>query len=245
MTFRFIHAGDLHLGYPFSRIKGISRSEANRMRREHFAAFDRLVKGILRADVDFLLIAGDTFDRNFHCEESRIRFLKAMERMESEGLRVLIVAGNHDPLSEWEIAPLLPSNVRLFGDRAETEEISVNGIPVATVAGASHKDRMVVSNLAAEVAMALEGSPFFRVGLVHANVGTVAYAAPVTLEELENSRVGYWALGHMHRQKLLCKRPYALYCGSIYRLCREENDRYGINLVTVSDGVPSLELLPF
>ena len=198
----------------------------------------------IASGADLLLFAGDVFDRNFHCTESRRRFLEAMRKLETAGVRVLIVAGNHDPLPEWEIAPLLPGNVRLFGAEPGVERFSVDGNPAAvSVAGVSHDSRRVVANLAARTARELAREPGFRIGLVHANVGTQQYAAPVTLDELKTSPVDYWALGHMHRHELLADRPMTAYCGSIHRLAQEENEWYAFNRITVTDGVIRRKLL--
>lgn len=242
MNFRFVHAGDLHLGSPFETC--FPPDEAKRHRERHFAAFDRLIAGIVRAEADFVLFAGDVFDRNFHCPESRVRFLAALERFRTAGIRAWIVAGNHDPLPEWDdIANRLPDNVRLFGCRAEAEIVRIGGVPAAEIAGASHADRGEVRNLAVAAAGALR-SDFYRIALVHANVGTARYAAPVTPEELRSCRADYWALGHMHRRRILLEEPLAVCCGNLYALAKPENDRYGINLITVRDGGHSLELLP-
>ena len=90
----------------------------------------------------------------------------------------------------------------------------------------------------------ISNEPGFRIGLVHANVGTQPYAAPVPLEELAAAPVDYWALGHMHRRKLLLSRPMTVYCGSIFRLEREENEWYAVNRITVSGSTIHRELLP-
>ena len=242
MNFHFAHVGDLHLGFPFKTCFPPEKAEYHK--KQHFSAFERMIGGIIRAKVDFVVFAGDVFDRNFHCPESRIRFLDALERFRENGIRVWIAAGNHDPLTEWDdIADRIPDNVRLFGICAESEIIRINGIPAAEIAGASHADRKEIRNLALESVQKLH-TDLYRIVLVHANVGTAQYAAPVTMEELKNSRVDYWALGHKHRREILLDDPLAVYCGSLYPLAKEENDRYGINLITVSEGRHSLELLP-
>ena len=243
MIFRFVHAADLHLGFPFETC--FPRAEAEHHRSCHFAAFDQLTAGILRSGADFVLFAGDVFDRNYHCPESRERFLSALKRFQTGNIRVWIAAGNHDPLSEWkDLADRLPDNVRLFASHAESEVILIQGVPAAEIAGISHRDRRETRNLALEAASVLQSPELYRIGLVHANVGTQCYAGPVTLDELRISPVDYWALGHMHRRAVLLKKPLTLYCGSLYRLAKEENDQYGINLISVRDGVGSLELLP-
>ena len=243
--FRFIHAGDLHLGYPFAR--RFPPDEAARLRAGLFDAFERMTAAALKTDAAFLLFAGDVFDRNDHCMESRERFLDAMERFRARGMRVWIAAGNHDPLAEWgDIAGRLPDNVRLFGTEASSEVIRIGGEPAAEIAGVSHRDRKELRNLALEAAAELRRPELARIVLVHANVGTQVYAAPVTPEELRSIPADYCALGHAHRRQIMSEeKPLALYCGNIYRLAKEENDAYGLNLVTVSDHKMSVELVPF
>lgn len=242
--FRFIHSGDLHLGFPFDRQEGISPEEAARFRAGLFSAFDRLIDATISSQADCLLLAGDVFDRNFHCTESRARFLEAMRRLEHSGIRVLISAGNHDPLPEWDIAPLLPGNVRLFGVEPEVEHFTRDGVPAAvSVCGISHGSRTVAENLVGKIANALATEPGLRIGLVHANVGVQPYAAPVTLEELTSSAIDYWALGHKHQRELLAERPMTVYCGSIFRLGHEENKWYAATRITMENGAILLEFL--
>lgn len=243
MNFRFAHIGDLHLGFPFETC--FPPEEAARHRERHFAAFEQMTEVISQAEVDFLLIAGDVFDRKFHCPESRNRFLKALARFQSNGIRVWISAGNHDPLAEWDdIADKFPDNVRLFSCCGESEIIRIGGIPAVEIAGASHADRKEIRNLAMEAARKLQNPELYRIVLVHANVGMAQYAAPVTLEELQKSPVDYWALGHKHYREVLLESPLAVYCGSLYRLAKEENNQYGVNLITVCSDQHTLELLP-
>ena len=244
MTFRFVHIGDLHLGYPFER--DFPPDEAARHRAGLFAAFDRLTAAILHAETDLILVAGDVFDRNFHCMESRERFLAAMERFRGRGLRVFIAAGNHDPLAEWgDIAGRLPDNVRLFGTEPESAVVAVRGEEVAEIAGASHADRKELRNLTREAADKLQREDLYRILLVHANVGHQAYAAPVTPEELAAIPADYCALGHAHRRQVLTEKPSSLYCGNIYPLGKPENDAFGLTVVTVTGRRAAVELVPF
>ena len=173
--FRFVHSGDLHLGFPFEVLAGYSPDEARRQKQLHFAALDHLISGTIRAGADFILFAGDIFDRNFHDPESRVRFINEMKRLQTHRIPVRIVAGNHDPWPEWsDIFTLLPENVRLFGTQAESEVISVHGQAVAEIAGASHADRKECRNLAMAAAGKLHHPELFRIVLIHANVGHTA-----------------------------------------------------------------------
>ena len=57
MTFSFIHVADIHLGRPFSNIPNTQTCK-NAVEK----AFKNFIDYALVKNVDFVLIAGDTFD---------------------------------------------------------------------------------------------------------------------------------------------------------------------------------------
>ena len=61
--FRFVHAADIHLDSPFKGItKGMSESNAKRVRESTFDAFHDIISLCITEKVDALLIAGDVYD---------------------------------------------------------------------------------------------------------------------------------------------------------------------------------------
>ena len=82
----------------------------------------------------------------------------------------------------------------------------------------------------------------FNIGLLHANVdGNNAHQsyAPCTVEDLVNTDIDYWALGHVHtRQILRDERPTIVYPGNPQGRHPRETGAHGVYLVEVTDDRP-------
>jgi hypothetical protein len=92
-----------------------------------------------------------------------------------------------------------------------------NGEVVAAVQGMSYPTREVNDNLAVQFSPPTSGN-LFAIGLLHANVGANSAHpnyAPCTVEDLSESGIDYWALGHVHtRQTLKRAAPVIAYPGN-------------------------------
>ena len=88
------------------------------------------------------------------------------------------------------------------------------------------------------MAKALESRKGFNVALLHCNVGGMEgheNYAPCSIEDLRDSSVDYWALGHIHRPMILsCENPLVVYPGTIQGRSVRETGPRGCYLVTVS-----------
>lgn len=62
MTFRFVHAADLHLDSSFKGIREAERSVAETLRRATFDAYNGVIDLCIDRNADALLVAGDVFD---------------------------------------------------------------------------------------------------------------------------------------------------------------------------------------
>ena len=212
---KFIHCADLHLGSPFSGWRKLRPEVAGRLALAPFEAFDRLVATAVREEARFMVLAGDVFDSaspSLYCEE---RFRSALRRLDAAGIEVFWARGNHDCGTDLG---KLPGNTRVFpAGRAESFAVSEGGKTSATVAGISHSGAAEMANLAPELSSCLSGAPGFRVAVLHANIdgdpGFEPYA-PAPLEDLRRGHADYWALGHIHRRRILCEAPWAVYSGS-------------------------------
>ena len=93
---KFIHAADLHLDSP---LRGLDRNQAapiERIRSATRAAFEGLIDLALAEHVDFLLLAGDVYDRDWQDFHTGLYFRQQMVRLERAGVAVFMVLGNHD-----------------------------------------------------------------------------------------------------------------------------------------------------
>jgi len=197
---KFIHCGDFHLDTAFSGLSDAKRAAIRQAElRRSFLAVIELAK-----DVDALLIAGDLFDQDC-VEPETIRLL--CDGFASLGdTKVLIAAGNHDPLTENSYYNLaaFPQQVHVFGT-------TVSHVTVADcdVYGISF-GKAVCDEPLLEVLPKSGGRP--SVMLMHGDLGGHAYN-PVKREAIMQSGIDYLALGHVHSfmqetvGKTLCAYP--------------------------------------
>ena len=185
--FTFLHAADLHLGAS-----------------DHVqAAFENLVQAALNHQVDAVMLAGDVYDMAERSPHLQMKFLNGLKRLSEEGVHVFIAHGNHDPVESTfhPVTGTMPDLVHVFesGD-PQTFLLGVGGTTVA-VSGVSFERKHDTKNLVARVAGAQVPADL-RVAVVHANLagqpGHDDYG-PCALDDLRNSSVDYWALGHIHK----------------------------------------------
>ncbi len=216
-AFRFVHAADLHLDTPFQGVAKTAPEVGDALREASLEALDRLVDLTLDARASFLVLAGDVYDGAERGVRAQLRVRRALGRLAEHGVRTFIAHGNHDPLGGWSAISSWPEGVHVFGSGAvESVPVEVDGARVATVHGISYARRETSENLA--VRFARGEAPGLHVGVLHANVGSDpehAPYAPCTLADLRATGLDYWALGHIHRRRELCRDPWVEYPGDV------------------------------
>ncbi len=215
--FRFLHCADLHIGSGFTGLSRRIPELDGELSRTPFLAWRNTVAVALREKVDFLLIAGDCFDRSAPSLQGRIEFRKGLDSLCRAGIPVFITSGNHDPWPQaWSAAVTLPENVTFFPPgEVKLHQFCKNGSVAATIGGIGHDSLNVLDNLAVRTGEALENAPGVRIALVHANLCGDPHAAPATLAELTALPVDYWALGHVHSRRVLHEKPFVVYSGCV------------------------------
>jgi len=249
MAVRFIHTGDLHLDSPFAGLVTAAPDHvAAALREATIQAWKAIVDLALEERVDFVVVAGDVFDRESRTLRGQVRFRDGLARLSAAGIPSFVVAGNHDPQSSWERAVQVtwPPLAHFFGSR-EVTGVAVrrgagvdddgDGEEIARVYGMSFGQADVRENLARRFRRE-PGVPV-AVGLLHANVGQDTGHdpyAPCTLEDLRAADMDYWALGHVHRRGVLsAANPAVVYCGNPQGRDPNEGDPRGCYLVTIHD----------
>lgn len=236
VEFSFIHAADLHLDAPFKGIYGQDENIAQLLTQATFKAYDALIDLCLEEEVDFLLIAGDVYNSQVRSLKGQLKFLEGVKRLSEQNVQVFVVHGNHDPLGTKSLAITWPENIYFFpADRVVWEKArNRQGRPVALVGGVSHDSPKEQRNLARQFDP--PRSDFFKIGLLHTNVGDLAPKAPYApcqLKDLLSKDVGYWALGHIHDRRIMHQDPYVVYSGNIQGLHINESGQRGCYLVRV------------
>jgi exonuclease SbcD len=232
--FRFIHTADLHLDSPLRGLASRDGAPAEELRGASRRALDNLIDLAKAEGVDFVVIAGDIYDRDWKDYSTGLFFRSRMVRLQEAGIPVFMIAGNHDAASVISRKLGLPDNVTYFSSQA-AETVEPPSWPVA-LHGMSFPNRAVDENLVPRYPSPVAGK--FNIGILHTslagNAGHDTYA-PCTVEELTAKGYDYWALGHIHQPAVVREKPWVVYPGNLQgRHARECGER-GCRVVTVDD----------
>ncbi len=232
---KFIHCADLHLDSPFQGLTTKEPSLADRFKHSTNEAFVKIIDLCLAEKVDFLTIGGDTFDGADRSLCAQILLRDQLERLQKANIPVIIVAGNHDPLSDWLSEIKYPENVHLLGsNKVEKIPIEKNGKTVTTIYGISYKVKEVTENLSLKFQTKEEDT--VSIGMLHANVGSKkehAPYSPCTISDLKSTNMDIWLLGHIHTPEVLCADPLILYPGNIQGRHINENGPRGCYIIKI------------
>ena len=239
---RFIHASDLHIDSPLRGLDRYDGAPVERLRNATRSALERLVDRAIAERVDFLLLAGDIYDRDWQDFHTGLFFRGQMVRLERAGIRCFIVQGNHDAQGVISRQLTLPTNVTVFSSRA-AHTIRLDDLSVA-IHGRSFPEREVNEDLVPSYPSPVPGC--FNIGLLHTSltgrVGHDTYA-PTDLPTLVAKGYDYWALGHVHAREVLNERPRIVFCGNLQGRHAKETDAKGCELVTVEAGRVEAEFI--
>ena len=233
---------DLHIDSPLRGLDRYDGAPVDRLRSATRSALERLVDRALTERVDFLLLAGDIYDRDWQDFHTGLFFRGQMVRLERAGIRCFIVQGNHDAQGVISRQLTLPSNVTVFSSRA-AQTIRLDDLSVA-IHGRSFPEREVNEDLVPSYPPPVPG--FFNIGLLHTSLtgraGHDTYA-PTDLPTLVAKGYDYWALGHVHAREVLNERPRIVFCGNLQGRHAKETGAKGCELVTVEAGRVEAEFI--
>ncbi|MCG5493947.1 metallophosphoesterase family protein [Ectothiorhodospira variabilis] len=243
MNFTFLHAADLHVDSP---LKGLDRYEGapvERLRNATRQALEALVDTALNARVDFLLLAGDIYDRDWQDFHTGLFFREQMVRLERGGVRVFMVQGNHDAQGVISRQLHLPENVTVFSSRtAQTEQLEPLSVAIH---GRSFPNRAVDEDWVPEYPAPVAGC--FNIGLLHTSLsgrpGHDRYA-PTDMAALTAKGYDYWALGHVHHREVVCESPRIVFPGNLQGRHANETGPKGCDLVRVTPAGIQSEFTP-
>ncbi len=165
---RFIHAANLRLDVPVSVHTSETLSDELRMAFEDATlfAFDEVIEGCIKRDVDFLLLSGNVFVEADRSLRARLALLKGCRRLEEYGIHVFVLPGDADPPEAWRAIPELPENVTVcYSSSPEPMELYLNDELATTVSASiwfGEADDFGIQVLA----KGGEGVQPFRIGVV-------------------------------------------------------------------------------
>jgi len=238
---RFIHTADIHLDSPLTGLSAYQGAPTELLRTATRDAFENLVSEAISERIDFLVIAGDLYDGSWKDFNTGIFFASQMGRLKLAGIPVYLLLGNHDADNEMTKKLVLPDNVHKFSS-AKTETFRIPELRVA-LHGRSFKEAATTDNLALTYPAPVQG--WLNIGVLHTALeGNAAHAnyAPCSMAELEARGYQYWALGHVHEQRIWKGASTIAFPGNLQgRHIRETGPRGALMVTTAGTDVEAVE----
>ena len=250
MKFSYIHTADIHLGRPFSDLSSLN----GKMELCHQAvkkAFNKIVEIAIYKQVDFVLIAGDSFDNDEHDLSTKIQFINNLIKLADNNIKSYVICGNHDPIelykkyqSYFKFDKKYNDFIHITGVTTDDYKQSYNpvdGVFVHSVSFKSDESPCQICNLPK---LNSDMEKYFNIGLLHCDLDkTDTKYAPTSREDLKNLGYDYYALGHIHIPEV--KENNIVYAGSPQARTRKETGEHGCYYVQVKDkDIENLEFLP-
>lgn len=259
---RFIHASDLHLGSPICGLSSLSEEWVARLQTAIPEAFDRVIETALTREVDFVVLAGDLFDKSAASYCDYLRFFEGLDKLHEAGIPSYLIAGNHDPYTSWaRNVSRLPESAHMLGVGVPTFELyERDGEPLCLIGGRSYYSQAwpldigvadgitranAIGALSQEHPNAAEAP--FSIGIIHTGLEIDASKAVVSEEFLLSQDIDYWACGHLHRRMVrpIADDPRIVFPGGVQGRELRESGEHGCYLVELEEGVsPRLEFVP-
>ncbi len=240
---RFLHAADLHIDSPLRGLDRYDGAPVDRLRSATRSALERLVDRALADAVDFILLSGDIYDRDWQDFHTGLFFRAQMVRLDRGGIRVFLIQGNHDAQGVISKALVLPANVKVFSSRTpETERLDDFGVAIH---GRSFPDRAVIEDWVPSYPEPVPG--YFNIGLLHTSLnGNPRHDtyAPTDKYTLIDKGYDYWALGHIHAREVICESPRIVFPGNLQGRHARETGPKGCEWVNVDGGRLTTEFIP-
>jgi DNA repair exonuclease SbcCD nuclease subunit len=232
---QFLHAADIHLDSPLNGLERYEGAPVEQIRGATRRAFENLVELAVAEQVGFVVLAGDLYDGDWKDYNTGLFFISQMSRLRDEGIKVFVVAGNHDAASQITKALSPPDNVHIFDTRAP-QTVTLEDFGIA-IHGQGFPSRSVDVDLAAEYP--LGDAALFNIGLLHTSLdGRPGHAnyAPCSIDSLRSRGYQYWALGHVHQREVVAEDPWIVFPGNLQGRHAREIGPKGCSLVRVDEG---------
>lgn len=225
---RFIHIADVHLGMTPDALKPWSEERKN----EIIETFCKVLERCNEEAVDLLLIAGDLFHRaplQKELKEINYFFSKLIQT------KVVIIAGNHDYISERSHYRSFQWNENvIFLDKEQLECVYFKDIRTK-VYGFSYHTRNVMEDKLDN--LVLEDTKGIHILLAHG--GEEKYH-PMNMKRLSQMGFDYVALGHIHKPQQVMET--IAYSGSLEPLDKNETGPHGYILGEIDESKQDLRL---
>ncbi len=232
---------------------------------DFFKTFDFIVEKAFEENVDAILFAGDAYKTRDPNPTQQRGFGERIAKL-AKKIPVILVVGNHDtPNAEGkantlDIYSALEIENVWVSRKPEILQVSTKSgnLQVVTLPWLHKNDYKVVAEklklLYEKITPPPAGGP--AIFLSHAEIEGAVYGSEkglaiandvtIPLPLLQDKRLSYVALGHIHKHQVLSKNPLIVYSGSPQRIdFGEEKEEKGICLVEIpKSGATSFQFIP-
>lgn len=235
---KFIHTGDVHLGLQFNK-DSFPKDIATKRRVELWNTFEKIVDKAIQHKVDFLFIAGDLYEEEYFTlgDIKRVRDILS----KAADVHILIVAGNHDPLSRNSLYNRIrwPENIDIFSNTGiEKKEFPDKNTCIYGYSWDSAENRKPILDSLGKL-----DKNKINILILHGDIGDRdSRYLPLDREELNSLGFDYIGLGHIHKPNIVS--PKIAYCGSPEPLHFGEQGEHGIIQGTIDGDSTHIEFIP-
>lgn len=250
---KLLHFADIHIGME-NYAKLDPQSGLSTRLLDFLKTFDFIVDTAISEQADAVVFAGDAYKTRDPNPTQQRGFGERIRKLAKSGIPVVLVAGNHDTpnalgkantldiYSALEIANVWVSRQsELLQIPTKSGTLQVITLPWL------HKDEYKrvgdkLKSLYDKIEPPPAGGP--AIFLSHCEVEGASYGSEkgmaignditVPLPLLQNSKLSYVALGHIHKHQVLSQNPLVVYAGSPHRIdFGEEKEDKGVCLVEI------------
>ncbi len=253
MTFSFIHLADIHLGRPFSDLPELGEKK-ELCNQACTRSFNKITDFAISKKVDFVLIAGDSFDSEEHDLSSKLLFRENLKRLADNGIKSYIICGNHDSVevykkneSYFRFDSKYDGLINITGVNTPENIEAYKPIDGVNIYSASFKGDESENQLKYLPKIDDKNSKDFNIGLLHCDLDkTESKYAPTSREDLRNLGYDYYALGHIHIPEVKESGAVKIvYAGSPQGRTKKETGAHGCYYAEVNGKtVEKLEFIP-
>lgn len=235
---KFVHTGDLHLGLKFENVS-FTKEKAIARRNELWHSFESIISYAIKEKADFLLIAGDLFERNYFNMGDIKRVSDLLSR--ASHVNVLISAGNHDSFYGGSLYDRLewPDNVTIFGDQG-IQKKHFKDLDTYIYGYSWNRLEFRENTLFRDLDIDYDSR---NILLLHGDVSRQSNYLPLNIESLENLNMDYIGLGHIHKPNIFTNK--IAYCGCPEPLDFSEDGPRGFIQGQIDDQGTQINFIPF